>query len=127
MTAVTEVKECKRVSSNKGWMMIIAGGAFEPAWLASMKLSAGFTDPLWVAATFVFLFISMYLLAQGLKAMIPMGAAYAVWVGIGAIGGLIAGILLFMESSDPVRLAFVLLIVVGIVGVQLTGKTSEGQ
>jgi quaternary ammonium compound-resistance protein SugE len=106
--------------------MIVAGGVFEPAWLASMKLSAGFTDPLWAAATFVFLFISMYLLAQGLKAMIPMGAAYAVWVGIGAIGGLIAGILLFMESADPVRLAFVLLIVVGIVGIQLNGRGPEG-
>ena len=123
MSPPSEREEIKVRTPSKGWLMIIAGGVFEPLWLASMKLSIGFTDPLWTAATIVFLFVSMYLLAQGLKAKIPMSAAYAVWVGIGAIGGLLAGILLFMESSDPLRLGFVILIVIGIVGVQLSGRS----
>jgi len=104
------------------WTLLIMAGLLEPVWVTAMKLSEGFSDIPWAAATFVALFFSMYLLGRALKMGIPMGTAYAVWVGIGAIGALVAGILLFNEPSDLLRLLFVLLIVVGIVGVQVTCK-----
>ena len=91
-----------------------------------MKYSEGFTDELWVAATFIFLFFSMYFLALALKSKIPMGTAYSIWVGIGAIGALIAGIVLFNESSNMVRLGFVLMILIGIVGLQTTSRSEDG-
>jgi quaternary ammonium compound-resistance protein SugE len=107
---------------SKGWTYLILAGLFEPIWVVSMKLSEGFTQIIWTAATFVFLFFSMYFLALALRSKVPVGTAYSIWVGIGAIGALIAGILLFDESSDIVRLGFVLLIVVGIVGLQATSR-----
>jgi len=109
-------------SNNSAWTVLVLAGLLEPVWVTAMKLSEGFTVLLWAVATFVFLFFSMYLLGKALKMSIPMGTAYAVWVGIGAIGALIVGILLFNEPSDLLRLFFVLLIVVGIVGVQVTSK-----
>ncbi len=108
-----------------GWFLLLVAGAFEPLWLVCMKLSEGFTQPLWAAATLVFLFISMYLLSLALKGRMPIGAAYSIWVGIGAIGALIAGIILFGESSDPVRLGFVLMIIFGVVGVQITTRKDD--
>jgi quaternary ammonium compound-resistance protein SugE len=110
---------------NKGWAFLILAGMFEPIWVVSMKYSDGFTQTVWTVATFIFLFFSMYFLALALRSKIPMGTAYSVWVGIGAIGALVAGILLFNESSDNIRLGFVLLILVGIVGVQVTGDSDR--
>ncbi|MFA5312807.1 MAG: multidrug efflux SMR transporter [Methanomassiliicoccales archaeon] len=105
---------------NKGWLFLILAGALEPIWVVSMKLSEGFTQVIWAASTFIFLFGSMYFLAQALRSKIPMGTAYSIWVGVGAVGALIAGIILFDESSEAIRLGFVLLIIVGIVGLQAT-------
>lgn len=108
--------------ASNGWTYLILAGLLEPIWVVSMKYSQGFTDILWAAATFIFLFFSMYFLALALKSKIPVGTAYSIWVGIGAIGALIAGIILFNESSDIVRLGFVLLIIVGIAGLQTTSR-----
>lgn len=109
-------------TSGSAWTTLIAAGMLEPVWVTAMKLSEGFTDLIWAAVTFVSLFFSMYLLGKALKMNVPMGTAYAVWVGIGAIGALAVGILLFNEPSDLLRLFFVLLIVIGIAGVQITSK-----
>jgi quaternary ammonium compound-resistance protein SugE len=106
--------------ANKGWMLLVLAGAFEPFWVVSMKLSEGFTNVIWAAATFIFLSFSMYFLALALRSKVPVGTAYSIWVGIGAVGALVAGILLFNESSDIIRLGFVLLILTGIVGIQVT-------
>lgn len=97
-------------------------GLLEPVWVTAMKLSEGFTDIPRAAATFIALFFSMYLPGKALEMSIPMGTAYAVRVGIGAIGALVVGNLLFNEPSDILRLFFVLLIVVGIAGVQVASK-----
>jgi quaternary ammonium compound-resistance protein SugE len=110
----------KGISEGKAWTFLALAGCFEPLWVVSMKLSEGFTDIPWAAATFIFLTLSMYFLALALKGKLAMGTAYSVWVGIGAIGALMAGILMFSESSDLIRLGFVGLIVVGIVGLQMT-------
>jgi quaternary ammonium compound-resistance protein SugE len=104
----------------KGWAFLVLAGLFEPLWIVSMKYSKGFTQTIWGLATFVFLFFSMYFLAQALKSKMPMGTAYSIWVGIGAVGSLIAGILLFNEPSDIIRLGFVLMIMIGIVGLHAT-------
>lgn len=117
-----DVPAAEERTKDSAWTMLVVAGLLEPVWVTAMKLSEGFTNIGWAAATFVFLFFSMYLLGRALKMRIPMGTAYAVWVGIGAIGALIVGILLFNEPSDLLRLFFVLLIVVGIVGVQVTSK-----
>ncbi len=106
----------------KAWAVLAVAGLLEPVWATSMKLSEGFTVLWWAAATFVFLALSLFLLGRAMKMKLSMGAAYAVWVGIGAVGTLVLGILLFNEPSDLSRLFFVLLIVVGIVGVQVTCK-----
>jgi quaternary ammonium compound-resistance protein SugE len=108
--------------NGKGWIYLFLAGLLEPMWVVSMKYSQGFTDILWVLATFVFIILSMYFLALALKSKIPIGTAYSIWVGIGAIGALIAGILLFNESSDIIRLGFVVLIITGIVGLQATSQ-----
>ncbi len=107
---------------SNGWTYLILAGLLEPIWVVSMKYSQGFTDILWAAATFIFLFFSMYFLALALKSKIPVGTAYSIWVGIGAIGALVAGIILFNESSDIIRLGFVLLIIVGIAGLQIASR-----
>jgi|UPI00038142A8 quaternary ammonium compound-resistance protein SugE len=108
-------------SAGKGWALLTVAGTMEPLWVVAMKLSEGFTDLFWAVVTVIFLALSMYLLALAMKCKIPVGTAYSIWVGIGAIGSLIAGIILFDEPSDLLRMGFVLLIVVGIVGLQLTG------
>ncbi len=118
--AVPSAAEVK--TRDSAWTLLIVAGLLEPVWVTAMKLSDGFSDIPWAAATFVALFFSMYLLGKALKKSIPIGTAYAIWVGIGAIGALVVGILLFNEPSDLLRLLFVLLIVVGIVGVQSTSK-----
>jgi quaternary ammonium compound-resistance protein SugE len=117
-----DVTVANEKTKDSAWAFLIVAGLLEPVWVTAMKLSEGFTDLPWAAATFVALFFSMYLLGKALKMSIPMGTAYAVWVGIGAIGALIVGILLFNEPSDLLRLFFVLLIVIGIIGVQMTSK-----
>ncbi len=115
-------KKANVSKASNGWTYLILAGLLEPIWVVSMKYSQGFTDILWAAATFIFLFFSMYFLALALKSKIPVGTAYSIWVGIGAIGALIAGIILFNESSDIIRLGFVLLIIVGIAGLQTTSR-----
>ncbi len=109
-------------TKDPAWTLLLVAGLLEPVWITAMKLSEGFSDIAWTAAAFVAMFFSMYLLSKALKMSVPMGTAYAVWVGIGAIGALVVGILLFNEPSDLLRLFFVLLIVLGIVGVQVTSK-----
>ena len=116
------IEESTLAEMRKAWGMLSLAGLMEPVWVTSMKLSDGFTAVFWTIITFMFLFLSMYLLGRALRMRIPIGAAYAVWVGIGAIGALVVGVLLFNEPSDLLRVGFVLLIVAGIVGVQVTSR-----
>jgi quaternary ammonium compound-resistance protein SugE len=98
---------------------LIVAGLLEPCWAISLKRSEKFTDVKWTAATIVFLAASMYLLSVAM-AELPMGTAYAVWTGIGAIGTLLAGMILFKESATTARIFFAVLIVSGVVGLQMT-------
>lgn len=100
------------------WLILFLAGLLEIAWAIGLKYSEGFTK-LWPSFwTLVTMVASMVLLAIAMKSL-PVGTAYAVWVGIGAVGTVILGIVLFNESADFWRLASVALIVVGIIGLKL--------
>ncbi len=100
------------------WFILIVAGVFEICWAVGLKYSEGFTK-LWPSMfTAASMIISMLLLAIAVKE-IPVGSAYAVWTGIGAVGTAILGIYLFNESSEIIRLFFIFIIVIGIVGLKL--------
>ena len=102
------------------WAFLIGAGLMEPCWVIGMKKSAGFKDLKWTAITAFFIFASMYLLALAIDMDLPVGTAYAVWTGIGAVGALFAGILLFKERAARIRIFFIMILIVGIAGVQIT-------
>lgn len=100
------------------WFILIVAGVFEICWAVGLKYSNGFTK-FWPSVfTVVSMVISMMLLAFAVKE-IPLGTAYAVWTGIGAVGTAILGIFLFSESSELIRLFFIFLIVAGIAGLKI--------
>ena len=101
------------------WIILIIAGLFEIAWVISLKYSKGFSKLIPTLLTVIFLAFSMILLGYALK-KIPMGTGYAVWTGIGAAGTAILGILLFEESKEVVRLIFLSLIVIGIIGLKFS-------
>ena len=102
------------------WLFILIGGMFETVWAVSMKLSEGFSNISWTIITMAFIVVSVFFLNSGLKRGLPVGGGYAVWVGMGAIGSIIVGIILFSESLDPMRLLFAGIIITGIIGTELT-------
>lgn len=101
------------------WAILILAGLCEIGWAVGLKYTDGFTR-LWPSVgTVVSMIVSIVLLGLALKSL-PLGTAYAVWTGIGILGTAVLGMVLFSESADPVRLACIGLIVVGIVGLKLT-------
>ena len=100
------------------WLLLVAAGLFEIAWAIGLEYSNGLSKPLPTAGTVVALVISMVLLASAVKEL-PIGTAYAVWTGIGAVGTATLGIVLFDEPATSARLLFISVIVVGIVGLHL--------
>lgn len=105
---------------SSAWLYILGGGCFEMIWAVCMKLSHGFTDPLYTLLTLAFLFVSTHLLYGGLNRGIPVGVGYAVWVGIGAVCSVFAGILLFGELFAAARMIALGAVIAGIVGLQMT-------
>lgn len=103
----------------RAWLWVVAGGAAETVWATTMKLSNGFTDIVFDALTVVFLVVSMLFLNRGFRAGLPTGPCYAVWVGIGAVGSVLAGVLLFGEVLGMVGWLCVVLIVAGVIGLNL--------
>jgi len=100
------------------WYYVILGGVFETGWAITMKLSDGFTEILWIIPTVILIVISTMLLNRGLTAKLPTGSAYSVWVGIGAVGSLISGMILFQDSMTPIKMAFVIMIIAGVIGIE---------
>jgi len=100
------------------WFILIVAGLFEICWAIGLKYSNGFTK-FWPSVfTVTSMIISMVLLSLAVK-NIPLGTAYAVWTGIGAVGTAVLGIFLFSESSELIRLLFIFLIVAGITGLKI--------
>ena len=101
------------------WLMLFLAGIFEVAWAIGLKYSQGFTR-LWPSlGTAIAMAISLGLLAAAMRTL-PVGTAYAVWVGIGAVGTVILGVVLFGEPLGAMRAACVGLIVLGLIGLKLT-------
>ena len=101
------------------WIYLIVAGLLETGWAIGLKYTEGFTR-LWPSVlTIAAIAASMFLLALAAKT-IPIGTAYSIWVGIGAVGAVILGIILFDEPRDFARLAFVGLLIVSLVGLKLT-------
>ena len=106
------------------WIILFIAGLFEVGWAIGLKYTEGFTK-FWPSVfTVVCMIISMAGLAYAVK-QLPVGTAYAVWTGIGAVGTAVLGIILFNESKELVRIFFIFLIVVGIVGLKVfSGQSS---
>jgi len=107
------------------WLLLVLAGLFETGWAIGLKYSDGLTR-LWPTVfTGAALLISMVLLALAVKEL-PIGTAYAVWVGIGALGAAVLGMWLFAEPCSWPRAACLLLLVVAIVGLRLTAPAEGG-
>jgi quaternary ammonium compound-resistance protein SugE len=100
------------------WLLLTIAGLLEVVWAIAMKRSEGFTKPGASALTIVAMLASFYLLARAMK-VLPLGTAYPIWVGIGAVGAAIAGAILFKDRFTLAHAGFVALIVVGIVGLKV--------
>lgn len=100
------------------WTLIAVSGLLEIAFAMSMNYSSGFTRLLPSMLTLFFGGLSVYLMSLSL-AVIPIGTAYAVWGGIGAVGTVLVGLVVFHETASPMRLLCLALIIIGIVGLQL--------
>lgn len=106
------------IMQNGVWITLFFAGILEAGWAIGLKYTEGFTRVWPSAATLVLMGGSIYLLSRSLTGL-PLGTAYAVWTGIGAVGTVIAGLVLFGESRSALRLLCILLIVAGIVGLKL--------
>lgn len=103
------------------WTQLVIAGVFDIAWAVSMKYSQGFNRPIATAAMMGTGFASMYFLTMAVET-IPMGTAYAVWTGIGAVGTAILGMILFAESAHWMRLLSIFVILLGIGGLRLSSR-----
>lgn len=100
------------------WIILFVAGLLEIAWAIGLKFTEGFTRPLPTVLTVLAIVASMGLLGVAVRTL-PVGTAYAVWTGIGAIGTAILGMILFREPVTAARIACLLLIVAGIVGLKI--------
>jgi len=101
------------------WTYLVIAGLFEVVWAVGLKYTEGFTRPVPSLLTVAAMVVSFVFLAQAMKAL-PVGTAYAVWTGIGAVGTAIMGIILFSESMAAGRIVSILLVVLGLIGLKLT-------
>ena len=101
-----------------GWTYLIIAGLFEVAFTTSLKLADNFRNALWTTAFFISISLSFYFLNKAAQ-VIPMGTAYAVWTGIGAVGTVIVGIFLFAEPVFFWRIFFLLTLIASLVGLKV--------
>jgi quaternary ammonium compound-resistance protein SugE len=100
------------------WVILVVAGLFEIGWAIGLKYTEGFTRPWPVIWTVLAMIISLGLLGIAMKSL-PVGTAYSVWVGVGAVGTVILGIVLLGEPANAARLISVALILAGIIGLKL--------
>lgn len=101
------------------WFDLFIAGIFEVVWSTCLKYSHGFTDLKFTVLTFISMGFSFWFLAHAVKSL-PMGTAYAIWTGIGALGAVIVGVILFKEPVTFARMFFVALLITSIIGLKLT-------
>ncbi len=101
------------------WVYLLVAGGLEVFWSTCLKLSEGFSVLRFSILTVIGMVFSFLFLSQATKTL-PLGTSYAIWTGIGALGAVIVGVLLFKESVSPLRLMFVALLLIGIIGLKAT-------
>ncbi|MFN4150479.1 MAG: quaternary ammonium compound efflux SMR transporter SugE [Candidatus Sericytochromatia bacterium] len=101
------------------WILLTIAGLMEVCWAIGLKYTEGFSKPIPSILTGIAIILSMYLLAKASETL-PIGTAYAVWVGIGAAGASILGIILFNESVSAPRMFFLSLLIISIIGLKFT-------
>ncbi len=101
------------------WTILFLAGLFEIGWAIGLKYTDGFTRPVPTVLTAASMVISVVLLGIAMRSL-PLGTSYAIWTGIGTVGTVILGIVLFAEPATAVRLGCIALIVAGIAGLKLT-------
>jgi quaternary ammonium compound-resistance protein SugE len=111
------------LSPTAAWLLLIIAGLLEIVWSVSMKASAGFTEHHFTVLTLIAAGLSFLLLGLAMRTL-PVGTAYAVWTGIGAVGAALLGIVLFGEALTLPRIVCIGLIVVGILGLKLVSGDS---
>lgn len=101
------------------WLELLLAGGLEVFWSTFMKLSEGFTRPLYTVLTLIGLVLSFLFLSRATR-VLPLGTAYAIWTGIGAVGAVVVGIVIFREPVTALRMVFVVLLLTGIIGLKAT-------
>jgi quaternary ammonium compound-resistance protein SugE len=101
------------------WILLVVAGLLEVGWAVGLKYTEGFSRPWPTALTVAAMVASVALLGLAMRHL-PVGTAYAIWTGIGTVGAVILGIVLFGDSAAPLRLACIGLVVLGIAGLKLT-------
>jgi|SRR5687768_5149700 len=109
-----------KLTPSLAWLLVMVAGLLEIVWAVSMKASQGFTKHHFTAITLVAAGLSFWLLGLALR-QLPVGTAYAVWTGIGAVGAAIFGIVFYGESLTIIRVGCIALIVCGILGLKFLG------
>ena len=105
-------------AASTAWLILLVAGLLEIVWSFSMKASEGFTKHLYTGVTFVAAWLSFWLLGLAMKSL-PLGTAYAIWTGIGAVGAAVLGMVIFKEPATAARIICMAAIVGGIVGLKL--------
>ena len=112
------------ITPTTAWILLAVAGLLEIVWSISMKASEGFSKHLFTVITFAAAWLSFWLLGLALR-QLPVGTAYSVWVGIGAVGAAVFGIIFFGEEASVARLACIGLIVAGVLGLKvLSGENA---
>ena len=110
-------------AASTAWAILVVAGLLEVVWSSSMKASEGFTRHLYTGVTFVAAWLSFWLLGVAMKTL-PLGTAYAVWTGIGAVGAAVLGMVFFKEPATAARILCIAAIIAGIAGLKLLQPAS---
>ena len=101
------------------WLYLLIAGLFEIAWAIGLKYTEGWSKLYPSMITIALMIVSFVFLSLAVKTL-PVGNAYAIWTGIGAVGTALVGMILFGESREPARLACLVLVIAGVIGLKLT-------
>lgn len=101
------------------WIYLVVAGIFEVVWATMMKLSDGFSQLWYSVATVIGMILSFGFLALATKHL-PLSIAYPIWTGIGAVGVIVVGVILFKDTLSPLTWVFVAMLIIGIIGIKVT-------
>ena len=101
------------------WIYLVVAGIFEVFWATMMKLSDGFSQLGYTAATIVGMILSFGFLALATKHL-PLSIAYPIWTGIGAVGAILVGVIFFKDQIAPITWIFIAMLIIGIIGIKVT-------